>query len=124
MIFTKEGLKPSPDKISVVKEYGIPESKEAVRSFLGMAGYLDKSMDNNATIAAPLYHLTRREIRFKWGESEEKAFLQTQNSISDLQTMIYYHNKPITLRILKRVCLQLYSRKHARVYNQSYHDKH
>ena len=98
-IFTKDGLKPSPDKVRAVKECGRPESKEAVRSFLGMAGYLNRFIDNYATIAAPLYHLTRRETRFKWGETEEKAFRQIQDSISDSQTMAYFDpNKPIILR--------------------------
>jgi len=36
--FTKDGLKPSPDKVRTIKECGMPENKEAVRSFLGMAG--------------------------------------------------------------------------------------
>ena len=35
-IFTKVGLKPSPDKVKAIKECGVPESKEAVCSFLKM----------------------------------------------------------------------------------------
>ena len=31
-VFTKDGLKPSPDKVRAVKECGMPENKEAVRS--------------------------------------------------------------------------------------------
>lgn len=48
-------MKPSPDKVRAVRECGVPESKEAVRSFLGMAGYLDTFIKNYAAIAAPLY---------------------------------------------------------------------
>lgn len=29
-VFTKDGLKPSPDKVRTVKECGVPENKEAV----------------------------------------------------------------------------------------------
>ena len=63
-VFTKDGLKPSPDKVRAIKECGVPENKEAVRSFLGMAGYLDNFIKNYATIAAPLYQLTRKETKF------------------------------------------------------------
>ena len=35
----KDGLKPDPEKVRAVKESSPPESKEAVRSFLGMTGY-------------------------------------------------------------------------------------
>ena len=60
-VFTKDGLKLSPDKVRAVKECGVSENKEAVRSFLGMAGYLDNFIKNYAAIAAPLYQLTRKE---------------------------------------------------------------
>ena len=52
----------------------MPENKEAVQSFLGMAGYLDNVIQNNAAIAAPLYQLTRKETEFHWGKREEEAF--------------------------------------------------
>ena len=57
-VFTKDGLKPSPDKVKAVKECGVPENKEAVQSSLGMASYLDNFIQNYAAIAAPLYQLT------------------------------------------------------------------
>ena len=59
-VFTKDGLNPSPDKVRAVKECGVPENKKAVRSFLGMAGYLNNFIQNNVAIAAPLYQLTRK----------------------------------------------------------------
>ena len=49
-VFSKDGLKPSPDKVRAVIECGVPENKEAVRSFLGMAGYLDNFIENYAAI--------------------------------------------------------------------------
>ena len=55
---------PSPDKVRAIKECGMPENKEAVRSFLGMAGYLDNFIQNYAAIATPLYQLTRKETKF------------------------------------------------------------
>ena len=51
-VYTKDGLKPSPDKVRAVKEYGVPENKEAVQSFLGTVGYLDSFIKNYAAIAA------------------------------------------------------------------------
>ncbi|KAL9972424.1 hypothetical protein ACROYT_G018723 [Oculina patagonica] len=42
-VFTKDGLKPSPDRVRAIHECGMPENKEAVRSFLGMAGYPGQS---------------------------------------------------------------------------------
>ena len=98
-VFTKDGLKPSSDKVRAIKECGVPESKEAVRSFLGMAGYLDSFINNYAAIAAPLYQLTRKETKFHWGKEEDEAFKKIQDSISKEKTMAFFDpSRPIILR--------------------------
>ena len=97
-VFTKDGLKPSPDKVRAVKECGVPETKEAVRSFLGMVGYLDNFIKNYAAIA-PLHQLTRKETKFHWGKQGEKVFRKMQDTISSEKTMTFFDpNKPIILR--------------------------
>ena len=97
-VFTKEELKPSPDKVKAIKEYGVSESKEAVRRFLGMASYLNSFIKNYATIAAPLYELTRRETKFHWGK-QEAAFRKIQDSISSERTKAFFDSsKPIIFR--------------------------
>ena len=98
-VLSKDGLKPSPDKVRAVKECGMPENKEAVRSFLGMAGYLDNFIENYAAIAAPLYQLTRKETKFAWGKQEKEAFRRIQDNISSEKTMAFFDpRKPIILR--------------------------
>ena len=98
-VFSKYGLKPSPDNVRAVKECGVPENKETVRSFLGMAGYLDNFIKNYAAIAAPLYQLTRKETKFAWGKQEKEAFRKIQDNISSEKTMAFFDpSKPIILR--------------------------
>ena len=45
-VFTQDGLKPSPDKVKALEEAEPPESKEALRSFLGMVGWKDSLNDS------------------------------------------------------------------------------
>ena len=98
-VFSKDGLKPSPDKVRAAKECGMPENKEAVRTFLGMAGYLDNFIENYAAIAAPLYQLTRKETKFAWSKQEKEAFRRIQDNISSEKTMAFFDpSKPIILR--------------------------
>ena len=70
-----------------------------MRSFLGMAGYLDNFIQGYASVAAPLHQLTRKETKFHWGEEEHKAFCTIQDNLSDDQTMAYFDpDKQIILR--------------------------
>ena len=63
-----------------------------------MAGYLDNFIKNYATIAAPLYQLTRKETMFHWGKQEEVAFRKIQDNISSEKTMAFFDpSKPIIL---------------------------
>ena len=63
-VFSNDGLRLAPHKVRAVKECQTTKDKEAVRSVPGMAGYLKIFTSNNATIAAPLYELTRKETKF------------------------------------------------------------
>ena len=97
--FTKHGLKPTLDKVKAIKECERPETKEAVKSFLGMTGYLSKFIPRYASLTAPLRRLTQEQVRFSWGNEEQRAFDKLKDSISGDNTMIYFQpNKPIVVR--------------------------
>ena len=97
--FTKDGLKPSTDKVKAVKESRRPETKEAVRSFLGMTGYLSKFVPRYASVTAPLRKLTHKDIKIRWGEEEQNAFDKLKESITNENTMLYFNpHKAIVVR--------------------------
>ena len=84
--FTEEGLRPTTEKVRAARECGIPESKTAVRSLLGMIGYLAKFIPNYSTLTAPLRKLKHKEIKFKWSDAEQKAFDTLKDAITDEET--------------------------------------
>ena len=97
--FTKDGLKPTHEKVKAVKEAKAPESKEAVRSFLGMIGYLSKFIPRYASLTAPLGNLTHKDTQFKWGREENLAFEKLKDSITNEITMAFFSpTRPIVLR--------------------------
>ena len=98
--FTKDGLKPTIEKVKAVRDSKRPETKEAVKSFLGMVGYLSKFIDRYSSITAPLRKLTERNVKFEWGPEEEAAFNKLKDSITNEKTMIYFIPKrPIVVRV-------------------------
>ena len=98
-LFTENGLKPDPSKTKAVIECGKPQSKEEVRSFLGMTGYMDNHIPNHATLTAPLRKLTKKDVKFKWEKDEEAAFEKLKNAIANSTTNMYFDpNKKTMLR--------------------------
>ena len=98
--FTKDGLKPTPEKVQAVKECKAPETKEAVRSFLGMIGYLSKFIPSYAVLTAPLRKLTQKQVPFAWGQEQQEAFQQLKDSITDEKTIAFFDpRRPIIVRV-------------------------
>jgi len=92
--------KPNPDKIRALKESSQPKSKEAVRSFLGMTGYLSKFIPRYASLTAPLRKLAHKVIKFKWGAEENEAFENLKASITSECKMAYFNPaRPIVVRV-------------------------
>ena len=82
-----------------MKEVKAPESKEAVRNFLGMIGYLSKFIPRYASLTGSLRNLTHKDTQFKWGREENLAFEKLKDSITNEITMAFFSpTRPIVLR--------------------------
>ncbi|GJT82017.1 putative reverse transcriptase domain-containing protein [Tanacetum coccineum] len=73
-VVNQEGIHVDPSKIEAVKNWKAPESPTEIRSFLGLAGYYRRFIENFSKIAKPLTLLTQKNKDYVWGEEQEKAF--------------------------------------------------
>ena len=53
-----------------------PEPKNAkdIRKFLGLANYYRRFIKDFAQVARPMNILTRKDVKWQWGEEQQKAF--------------------------------------------------
>lgn len=74
---------PELAKVEAVKNFELPTTKTAVRSFLGLTGYYRKFIPDYATLAAPLTDLTRnsKPTRVSWTPECANAFDQLKQSL-------------------------------------------
>jgi len=52
----------------------VPKNVGDIRSFHGLASFYRRFVPNFSTIASPLNELVKKDISFKWGERQQKAF--------------------------------------------------
>ncbi|GKA78058.1 putative reverse transcriptase domain-containing protein, partial [Tanacetum coccineum] len=64
----------NPSKIEAVKNWEAPRTPSKVCSFLGLAGYYRRFIENFSKTAKSLTILTQKSKTFDWGEEQEKAF--------------------------------------------------
>ena len=68
------GMLVDPKKVEPVMSWEKPKSVFEIRSFLGLAGYYRRFIEDFSQLAAPMTRLTRKEIKFEWNDLCEKAF--------------------------------------------------
>ena len=68
------GIQTDPAKTEKVSNWPTPRNVSELRSFLGLATYYRKFVQNFATIAAPLTELTRKKRIFEWTGEQEASF--------------------------------------------------
>nr|GEV32475.1 putative reverse transcriptase domain-containing protein [Tanacetum cinerariifolium] len=61
-------------KIESIKNWASPNTPTEIRQFLGLAGYYQRFIEGFSKIAKSMTKLTRKGIKFDWGEKEENAF--------------------------------------------------
>ncbi|GJV35058.1 putative reverse transcriptase domain-containing protein [Tanacetum coccineum] len=73
-VINRDGIHVDPSKIEAIKNWEAPRTPSEVRSFLGLAGYYRRFMDNFSKIAKCLTILTQKGKTFDWGKEQERAF--------------------------------------------------
>ncbi|XP_014496254.1 uncharacterized protein LOC106757910 [Vigna radiata var. radiata] len=70
----KEGVHVDPSKIKAIQEWPILTTVGEVRSFLGLAGFYRRFVENFSIIAASLNELLKKDVPFKWEEKQSLSF--------------------------------------------------
>jgi hypothetical protein len=80
-LLTRDGIKPDPAKIAVVKDIVVPRTATEVQGFLGLANYYRRFMPAFTQVASPLYRLTGKDVAFKWTLACQEAFKKLRDAL-------------------------------------------
>ncbi|KAD0280377.1 hypothetical protein E3N88_44511 [Mikania micrantha] len=73
-VVNPKGIMVDPAKVETVMKWSPPKSPTEVRSFLGLAGYYRRFIQDFSKIATPLTKLTKKDVKYEWGPNQEQAF--------------------------------------------------
>ena len=82
-LVSREGVECLESKIHTIQEWPTPRNAKDVQSFLGLANYYRKFVENFSEIEAPMRNLTRKKVTFQWTEVEEEAFNTLKKKLSE-----------------------------------------
>ncbi|WVZ89504.1 hypothetical protein U9M48_035897 [Paspalum notatum var. saurae] len=73
-VLSEKGVAVDPSKEQEVLDWDRPQTVTEIRSFLGLAGYYRRFIDNFSKVAKPMTKLTKKNVKFEWSPQCEKAF--------------------------------------------------
>jgi len=73
-VISGDGIAVDPAKVEAVLDWEQPASVTEIRSFLGLAGYYRKFIQDFSRIATPLTHLTKKGVPYVWSAQCQEAF--------------------------------------------------
>lgn len=86
-----------------VTQIPIPHTPQQVREFLGKAGFCRLWIPGFATLAAPLYPLTKEKTPFLWGTDQQQAFDDIKRALLSAPALALPDvTKPFTLYVDER----------------------
>ena len=99
LVLSNNGIGPTEDKVKAIIDAREPQSASEVRSFLGLANYNARFIPDFATTAEPLRKLTKKGVRFEFGEEQKNAFNELKRRLSNADNLGYFDKDAKTLII-------------------------
>uniref|UniRef100_A0A914HU08 RNA-directed DNA polymerase n=1 Tax=Globodera rostochiensis TaxID=31243 RepID=A0A914HU08_GLORO len=90
-LLTRDGIKMDADKVKPIEKLPAPKSRKELHSLLGFLTYYRKFIYAFGTIAAPLFRLLQKDVKFAIGDEERRSIDKLKEKIlSDV--ILYFPN--------------------------------
>jgi len=88
-IIIKDGIRSDPSKLYVVEKFPVSRKVKDVQSFLGLAGYYRKFIDDFSKIAKPLTKLTKKGEKFNWTAEQQNSSQSLKEKLTTASILNY-----------------------------------
>ena len=73
-VVSEKGIAMQPEKVQAIRDWPPCQNLTELRAFLGTTGYYRRFVKNFSAIAAPLFGLMKKGVRFHWTAECQQAF--------------------------------------------------
>ena len=87
---TKDGLRPDPHKVDVIKQWPTPTNVTELLSFLGSVNYLCKFIPYLSDLRQPLQGLLKSDSEFLWTRVHDKTFKNLKQVICKDIALLFF----------------------------------
>ena len=81
-VVSASGVSVDPEKVKAVMSWEIPKLVFERRSFLELAGYYRRFIEDFSRLNAPMMKLTRKEVKFEWNDLCEQTFQELKRRLT------------------------------------------
>ena len=92
MIVEKDGIKMDQEKVKAVLNWPAPMNVKGVRSFLDLANFYRRFIQDYAQVARPLNNLLKKDVLFKWKEAQQYVFDMLKEKFTTAPVLAYPDN--------------------------------
>ena len=89
-MISKEGIRPTDERVRCVLEAPPPQNKQQLQSFLGLMTYNAKFLPSLSHVLHPLNRLLQKNVQWRWAEKERKSFEAAKALVADRQYLAHY----------------------------------
>ncbi|GJS58189.1 putative reverse transcriptase domain-containing protein [Tanacetum coccineum] len=131
-VINGNGIHVDPSKIKAVKNCKAPRTPTEVHSYLGLAGYYRRFIENFSKIAKSLTILTQKSKTFNWDEEQELAFQTLKDKLCNALVLalldgpedfgVYYDASKIGLGcvLMQRGKVIAYASRQLKIHEKNY----
>ncbi|XP_062698523.1 uncharacterized protein K02A2.6-like [Aedes albopictus] len=97
-LITDEGLLPSPEKLSTIKDAKVPRNVTELKAYLGLVNYYNKFIPNLSSKLKCLYALLKKNAHFNWTNDCDKVFTESKENLLNANLLTFYDpRKPLVV---------------------------
>ena len=92
-VVSESGTRPTDGNVKAIRDAPTPKNATELKSFLGMINFYHMDLPNLSTLLEPLHMLLRKNVHWKWGAKQDRAFGEAKQLLSFPKFLVHYDEK-------------------------------